>query len=49
MSLLSDLVQIGVYIGVGDGGRGQLPLPLPPNSSKTIFFGQKSCKIRAFC
>ena len=29
------------------GARGQLSPP--PNSGKNYFFGQKSCKIRAFC
>jgi len=42
-------------IGVGDGGRragdgGQAGnCPPPPKFGQKLFFGQKSCKIRAFC
>jgi len=34
-------------IGVGDGGQGGAVAP--QNSGKKYFFGQKSCKIWAFC
>ena len=35
-----------VIIGVGDGGQeGQLPHKF----GQKVFFGQKSCKIQAFC
>ena len=37
-----------VCIGVGDGGPGRAFAPPPQIRAKTIFFGQKSCKIRAF-
>ena len=46
-------------IGVGDGGRGHVPPPPLKKIGKNIFraiimqnsgiFGQKSCKIWAFC
>ena len=31
------------------GQEGNCPLPHPKIRAKTIFFGQKSCKIREFC
>jgi len=48
MPELSDVTDTDIHRRRRRGGAGRAAAP-PPNSGKNYFFGQKSCKIRAFC